>query len=85
MDTNTGAVAEVLPNSQHQVIMDGRMTLTLSRKIVLIVKKNDLDSGPSQLTYKNTSARPLRATPKTFMHRPDTSMYNNQLPNEDMV
>ena len=88
--TNTGIIAEVLPNRQYQVIVDGSRRVTLRnrkflRRIVPIARKNDLDPGPSQLTNETTPDPLLRVTPNTSVHSPDTSMYSNQLPNEDRI
>ena len=72
------------------MIVDGSRRVTLRnreflKKIVTIARKNDLDPGPSQLTNETTPDLPIRLTPNTSDDSPDTSMYSNELPNENRV
>ena len=70
------------------MVVDGSRGVTLRNRKLLkknipIARKNDLDPGPSQRTNETTPDPPLSVLPNTSVRSPNTSMYSNQLPNED--
>ena len=86
--SNTGLVADVLPNRQYQVIVDGSRRVTLRnrkflKKITPIARRNDLDPG-LPITSETTTLPSTRAVSDTSMPSLQiTNEVNNSLPNTE--
>ena len=92
--TNTGIVAEVLPNRQYQVVVDGSRRITLRnrkflRKITPIARRNDSDPGIPQpqkeVATSLSKSIPSDVLPHEFSKSAPDNFINQDLTNHVRV